>query len=341
MNSIMKVLIYSAKDFEIPFLEQSNKDQFHIKYSKERLTEDTAVLALGFDVVSIFSADDCSSSVLERLRDFGIRYITLRSSGYDNINLKTASRLGIRVANAAGYSPHAIAEHAITLLLSLNRKIIMANQQVHNYNFLLDDLIGFDLNQKTVGIIGTGRIGKVIAKIMNGFGCQIIANDLIEDPDLVENDKVTYYKLEELLQQSDILFLSTPLTSETHHLIRTETIEYMKRNLILINVARGGIVRTEDIIKALELKKIAAYGSDVYEYENRVFFYDRSQNHPNDPLLQELIDLPNSLITPHQAFATKEALHNIAKTTFDNIQSWQNGGIPQNELTPVLKDIDG
>lgn len=339
MNSIMKVLIYSAKDFEIPFLEQTNKDQFHIKYSKERLTEDTAVLALGFDMVSIFSADDGSSSVLERLRDFGIRYITLRSAGYDNINLKTASRLGIRVANAAGYSPHAIAEHSVALLLSLNRKIIMANQQVHNYNFLLDNLIGFDLNQKTVGIVSTGKIGKVIAKIMNGFGCEIIANDPIKDSDLEDNYKVKYHTLEELLRQSDILFLSTPLTSETHHLIRTETIRYMKRNLILINVARGGIVRTEDIITALELKKIAAYGSDVYEYENGVFFYDRSQNHPNDPLLQELIDLPNTLITPHQAFATKEALHNIAKTTFDNIQSWQNGGIPQNELAPVFNNI--
>lgn len=340
MNSTMKILIYSAKDFEIPFLEKENDDQFRIKYIPERLTIKTARLALGFDVVSIFSADDGSVSVLERLKDFGVNYITLRSAGYDNINLKAATRLGIHVANAAGYSPHAIAEHAIMLLLALNRKVLKSNQQINAYNFSLTNLVGFDLNKKTIGIIGTGRIGKVIAKIMNGFGCDILANDSIEDIDLSHKYDVRYTSLQSLIRQSDIIFLSTPLTTETHYLINNETISYMKRNVILINIARGGVVCTKDIIKALALKKIAAYGTDVYENENGIFFYDHSKNKPNDPVLQQLMTLPNTLVTPHQAFATKEALTNIAKTTFDNIRCWYNKTTPKNELTPVVKGVN-
>ncbi|MBQ4820936.1 2-hydroxyacid dehydrogenase [Aquimarina sp. MMG016] len=332
----MKILIYSAKDFEIPFLEKANNDIHQLKYIPERLTAETARLAIGFDAISIFSADDASSVVLEKLKDFGIKYIALRSTGYDNVNLKTAKKIGIQVANAAGYSPEAIAEHAVALLLALNRKLILANQQVSSYNFSLSNLVGFDINKKTVGIIGTGRIGKVIARILHGFNCRIIANDIYEDKKLIEEYDTKYTDLENLCQQSDIIFLSTPLNSETHHLIDADLLQYVKKDVIIINIARGGIVNTKDIIQALELKRIAAYGTDVYDNESEVFFYDRSTNKPKDLQLQKLIELPNVLLTPHQAFATKEALTNIADTTFYNINCWQKKVPSKNELTLEL-----
>ncbi len=329
----MKILIYSAKDFEIPFLEKANSAGHQIKYIPERLTLKTARLALGFDIISIFSADDASSAVLERLKDFGIRYITLRSTGYDNVNLVMAKKLGIKVANVAGYSPHAIAEHAVALLLALNRKLIQSNEQVSNYNFSLSNLVGFDVNKKTVGIIGTGRIGKVITRIMHGFGCKIIVYDIYEDHEIKENYNTSYIDLENLCKQSDIIFLSIPLTTQTHHMINKDVIQHMKKDAVLINVARGGVVCTEDIIQALEFKRIAGYGTDVYEHESGVFFYDHSKNKPKDTFLQSLINLPNVLLTPHQAFATKEALTNIAETTFYNINCWQQQESGTNELT--------
>ncbi|GAA4275470.1 2-hydroxyacid dehydrogenase [Aquimarina mytili] len=329
----MKILIYSAKDFEIPFLEKANNNEHQIKYIPERLTTETARLALGFDVISIFSADDASSLVLEKLKDFGIKYITLRSTGYDNVNLTAAKKLNIKVANTAGYSPNAIAEHAVALLLALNRKLILSNTQVNSYNFSLSNLVGFDLDQKTVGIIGTGRIGKVIAKIMHGFGCHILAKDTYEDSKLKENYDVFYTDLEDLCKRSDIIFLSIPLTTQTHHMINKDVIQHMKTHTLLINVARGGVVCTEDIIQALELKRIAGYGTDVYEHESGIFFYDHSKNKPKDVSLQSLINLPNVLLTPHQGFATQEALSNIAEATFYNINCWSQDQPGKNELT--------
>ncbi|KAA1242723.1 2-hydroxyacid dehydrogenase [Aquimarina sp. RZ0] len=331
----MKILIYSAKDFEIPFLEKANNDVCHIKYVKERLTSKTAMMSLGFDIISIFSADDASSKVLELLKDFGIEYITLRSAGYDNINLKTAQRLGIKVGYTPEYSPHAIAEHAVALLLALNRKLITANHQVHSYNFSLSNLVGFDLKGKTVGIIGMGSVGKVIAKILHGFGCRILAYDLIRDEKFARQYGVTYLTISDICIQSDVLMLSIPLTTETSHMIHAERIQLMKRTAFIINVARGAVVNTLDIIDALKKKQIAAYGSDVYEYESGIFFYDHSVDKLDDDLLQQLIDFPNVLITPHQAFATAEALTNIAETTFHNINCWKQNEASPFELIPV------
>ncbi|WP_366142020.1 2-hydroxyacid dehydrogenase [uncultured Aquimarina sp.] len=335
-KSTMKILIYSAKDFEIPFLEKANKDVYQIKYIPERLTSETAMIALGFNVVSIFSSDDASSKVLELLKDFGVKYITLRSAGYDNIHLKTAQKLGIKVANVPEYSPNAIAEHAVALLLALNRKLVLSNEQVTSYNFSLSDLVGFDLNNKTVGIIGTGKIGKVIAKIMVGFGCKVIAQDINADKGFAKQYDIEYVTLPNLCEQSDIIMLSVPLTSETHYMINADLIQLMKREVIIINIARGAVVNTSEIAEALKWNRIAAYGADVYEYEQSLFFYDRSKDKPNDTLLQQLIDLPNVLITPHQAFATKEALTNIAETTFYNIDCWQQNRTPENELSMEL-----
>lgn len=332
----MKILIYSAKDFEIPFLERANNDTHHVKYIPERLTAKTAVLAMGFDAISIFSADIASSQVLERLKGFGINYIALRSTGYDNINLTTAKKLGIKVANAAGYSPNAIAEHAISLLLALNRNLIRANQQVHAYNFSLSNLVGFDLYKKTVGIVGAGRIGKTIAKIMLGFGCEILANDPYKDEEAEKNYPIAYTDLEYLCKASDVIFLCTPLNSKTHHLIDAHYLQYMKKEIILINIARGAVVNTKDVIQALESNKILGYGADVYEEESGIFFYDHSKSKPKDELLKRLIELPNVLLTPHQAFATKEALMTIAETTFYNVNCWEQNVPGKNELTLEL-----
>jgi len=332
----MKILIYSAKDFEIPFLEKANKDIYQIKYIPERLTSKTAMLSLGFDVISIFSADDASSKVLELLYDFGVQHITLRSAGYDNINLKTAQKLGIKVANVPEYSPNAIAEHAVALLLALNRKVILSNQQVSNYNFSLSNLVGFDLNNKTVGIIGTGNIGKIIAKILHGFGCKVIANDIDKDQNFAKQYNISYVTLSELSQKSDIIMLSVPLNSQTHYMINANLIQLMKREVFIINIARGAIVNTAELLEALKWNRIAAYGADVYEYEHNLFFYDHSKTKPNDTLLQQLIDLPNVLITPHQAFATEEALTNIGQTTMYNINCWQQNKTSMNELTREL-----
>ncbi|WP_106793415.1 2-hydroxyacid dehydrogenase [Aquimarina sp. Aq78] len=332
----MKILIYSAKDFEIPFLEKANNDKHQIKYVPERLTPKTVELALGFDAISIFSADNGSSMVLERLKDFGVKYIALRSTGYDNVNINTAKKLGIKIANAAGYSPQTIAEHAIALLLALSRKLIPSNHQVNTYNFSLSNLVGFDINKKTIGIIGTGRIGKIITRIMHGFNCEIIAHDIYEDKKLEEEYQVSYMDLENLCRQSDIIFLCTPLNTQTHHLIDTDRIQQMKKEAILINVARGGLVHTKDLLQALISKRIAGYGTDVYENESGIFFYDHSENKHEDKTLQQLIDLPNVILTPHQAFATKEALTTIAGTTFYNINCWQQNEPGKNELTSEL-----
>ncbi len=303
-----------------------------VTYVEEALGSETAIMAVGFDAISIFSGDDASSVVLEKLKDLGVQYITLRSSGHNNINLKMAKRLGFKVANASDYSPHAIAEHAVALLLTLNRKITIANKQVHNYNFLQDNLMGFNLHGKTVGIIGTGKIGSIMVKIMHGFGCKILASDLVPDNDLVELCNVTYTTLDEVCIQSDIISIHVPLTYENYDLINSKKMDLMKRDVILINTARGGIIHTKDLINALENNRIGGYCTDVYEKERGIFFKDHSKDGIKDEQLKKLLSYSNVLLTPHQAFVTREALENIANITFDTINTWESGKIPKNEL---------
>lgn len=329
----MKTLIYSAKDFEIPFLEAANNDAHSFKYIPERLTTHTAMMALGFEAISIFSADDASPIVLEKLRDFGVEYITLRSAGYDNINIQTAKRLGFKVANAPEYSPNAVAEHAIALLLALNRKITLSRKQTQQYDFTLTNLIGFDLVGKTVGVVGTGRIGSVIVKILNGFGCKILATDPTEDAHLKAAYGVSYVAIDTLCTQSDVIILSVPLNQETHQMINHLTLELMHKNTLLINVARGAVVHTEEVLNYLDKKRIGGYATDVYDKESGVFFYDRGKNKPIDKVLDKMLNHDRILLTPHQAFATQEAVENIAKTTVLNLTSWQKGINPKTELT--------
>ena len=331
-NNNMKLLVYSAKDFEIPFLKSANNNRNEVTYTKNALDSETALQATGYNAISIFSGDDASSIVLEKLWDFGVRYITLRSSGYNNLNIKTAKRFGFHVANASDYSPHAIAEHATALLLALNRKIVLANTHVHNYNFLQDGLIGFNLHGKTVGIIGTGRIGSIMTKIMHGFGCKILAYDQAPDYDLIELCDVTYTPLNELCEESDIISLHIPMNYENYYFINKEKLSLMKKSTILINTSRGELVDTKALIEALEAKNIAGYATDVYEKEKGIFFKDHSKTEINDERLKTLLSLPNVLLTPHQAFITKEALTNIAEITFENLESWSQGKISKNEL---------
>ncbi|WP_190810990.1 2-hydroxyacid dehydrogenase [Flagellimonas sp. S3867] len=330
----MKVLVYSAKDFEIPFLERANNGRHEVTYLKEALNLDTAFKSVGYKAISIFSGDDASSIVLETLKGLEVKFISLRSTGYNNVQLKTAQKYKLKVANVPDYSPYAIAEHAVTLLLALNRKIVNANNQVHAYNFLQSNLMGFDLKGKTVGIIGTGNIGTVMCKIIHGFGCDILAYDVEQNPNLIDQYAIKYTDLETLCSHSDIISLHVPLTNLTYDLINKKTLALMKPNTVLINTARGAIVHTDALIEALENNQIAAYGTDVYEREKGVFFKDNSQSGITDERLKKLISLSNVLLTPHQAFMTTEAIQNIAQTTFENIDSWASGEKCANELLP-------
>ncbi|SDS19131.1 D-lactate dehydrogenase [Formosa sp. Hel1_31_208] len=331
----MKVLVYSAKAFEIPYLEKANHQKHQLTFVENALSSETAMQAVGYEIISIFSADDACFLTLEKLKDFGVKYISLRSVGHDNVNLRAATRLNIRVANVPAYSPYAIAEHGVSLLLTLNRKLIESNHRVKQYNFNLDDLVGFDLNKKTVGIIGTGKIGSVMAKIMNGFGCKLLGYDISEDKNLVQNYNLKYTALQELCEQSDIISIHVPLNAETHYLIDEELIFHMKKDVIIINTARGAIINTEHLIDALKKDKIGAYGSDVFENEKGIFFKNRSKHIPDDLLLIQLNAFPNVLLTGHHAFLTEEALTNIAETTIDNLNRWSLNEETENELTDI------
>ncbi len=333
----MKVLIYSAKEFETPYLTKANSHKHDLTFIQDALSSKTAMKAVGYDAVSIFSADEACMITVEKLKSFGVKYITLRSVGYDNVNLRAASRMGIRVANVPAYSPYSIAEHAVSLLMALNRKLIETNQRVEHFNFNQNGLIGFDLNEKTVGIIGTGRVGSVMAKIMNGFGCRILAHDIEKNEELIKEYGIEYVTLDDLCVESDIISIHVPLNTETHQLIDETLIDKMKFGVYLINTARGAIINTDHVIEGLKNKTIGALGIDVYENEKSIFFKDRSQDIPNDTNLMILNAMPNVLITGHNAFLTEEALTNIAETSIYNLNCWSEGRETENELTRLVE----
>ena len=335
----MKVLVYSSKDFEMPYLENANNKKHQLTFIKDNLSSKTAMKAIGYDAISIFSADEACFITIEKLKDFGVKYITLRSVGHDNVSLRSASRLNIKVANVPAYSPYAIAEHAVALLLALNRKLIESNMRVSHYNFNLNNLVGFDFNKKTVGIIGTGRIGAVMSKIMNGFGCKLLGYDIEENNHLIEEYNMQYTTLKALCEQADVISLHVPLNAETHQLINEDLISEMKDGVIIINTARGSVINTEDVIDGIKKGKIGALGIDVYENEKAVFFKDHSQDIPNDDLLIRLNAYPNVLITGHHAFLTEEALTNIAETTIYNLECWSSGEETENELTKQIETV--
>lgn len=327
----MKVLVYSAKDFEVEKLKNANQDRHRITFVSEALDSTTVTLAAGYEAISIFSGDDASSVVMEMLKELGVKYLTLRSTGYNNVSTTAAKRLGIKVANAPDYSPHAIAEHTICLVLALNRRLLLANEQVKAYNFLLDDLVGSNLNGKTVGIVGTGRIGSLLVKLFHAFGCEVIANDLVVNHYLENQFNVKYMDLRTLCRKADIISIHVPLTQDTHYMFNESLFKLMKKGVVLVNTARGAVVRTKDLLNALESGSIAGYATDVYETEKGIFFRDNTSG-IKDTELKELIALPNVLLTPHQAFVTEEALRNIADTTVHNLNCWEEDRPCKNEL---------
>ncbi len=328
----MNITIFSTHTFDKPFLEIAAGNEHKCTFLEEKLSEETLHLAKNADVVALFTSDNASETVLKALFKIGVRFIALRSVGYDHVNLKIAQKLGFRVANVPAYSPYAVAEHAVMLLLAVNRKIIYSQMLLNANNFLLDNLTGIDIHGKTVGIIGTGKIGAAFASIMHGFGCKLLAYDIKEDENLIKNTQISYVDMETLCKKADIISIHCPLNEETRYLMDEKHFELMKKGVILINTARGGIINTLDLIIALNNGTVGAAGLDVYEHEKALFFSNQSQQLPKDALFATLRSYPNVLVTAHQSFLTKEALTGIAKTTFSNINAWEKTGKSENDL---------
>ena len=333
-NVLMETIVYSAHKFERDTLALANSDRHRLKFLDVPLNVDTAQLAAGAEAICLFVSDDASEPVLEKLSAAGVKFIALRSAGFNHVDIIAASRLGMRVARVTAYSPDAIAEYTVALMLELNRKLIRANSRVHEGNFSLDGLTGFDMHGKTVGIIGTGKIGAALVRILNGFGCRILAVDSTQDKELIEKFGVTYTNYETLFKSSDIVTLHVPLTKETRYLIDAAAIGQMKPGVMLINTCRGAVVNTKDVIAGLKSGQIGYLGLDVYEEEAGLFFEDHTEDLLQDDTISRLLSFNNVIVTGHQAFLTDTALRNIADTTMHNLDCFQNSSSCENELMP-------
>ena len=328
----MKAVVYSTKKFEKEFLTRANNKRHDLFFMTNRLSESTVDYAKGKDAVILFSGDVCNEKVIEKLAEYKIKYINIRSSGYDNIDLKAAEKHGIHVANVTQFSPFAIAEHTIMLMLSLSRKLLPSYKQIHDYNFNVDKLLGSDLHTKTVGIIGLGNVGSSVAQVLNAFGCQILAYDTVMKKNLARKFHFNYVDFKTLLKESDIISLHVPLNEATHHLINEEAISEMKDGVMLINTARGGVVKTTAAIEGILSGKIGSMGLDVYENESGLFFEDHSNDTRRDELMVKLLGLKNVIVTGHQAFLTEKSLSILAEYTIQNLDLWQNAQESTNEL---------
>ena len=315
----MNTAFFSARRDERPFYQNA---AHAITFFETSLNAATAKLAAGFPAVCLFVNDDANAAALEVVASGGTKFIALRSAGFNHVDLTAAARYGLTVGRVPAYSPYAVAEHAVALILALNRKLVRANSRVHENNFLLDGLMGFDLHGRTVGLAGTGQIGGVLAGIMKGFGCQVLAYD--PQPNL--NLPVEYVDWEQLLRRSDIVSLHCPLTPATHHLINDQALRTMKPGAMLINTSRGGLVDAAAAIQALKSGHLGYLGLDVYEEEAGMFFADLSGVVPQDDVFARLLSFPNVLITGHQAFYTRQALENIAATTLQNLTDFESTG---------------
>jgi D-lactate dehydrogenase len=325
----MRTLLYSSQTYDRDsFLSAQVPAEIELHFQPARLTLDTVALADQYPVVCAFINDDLSAPVLERLAAGGTKLIALRSAGFNHVDLPTAQRLGLGVVRVPAYSPHAVAEHAVALILSLNRHLHRAYNRTRDGDFTLHGLTGFDLVGKTVGVVGTGQIGATFARIMAGFGCQLLAYDPYPDPQ-VEALGARYLPLDQLLAEAQIVSLHCPLNEQTRHLINFESLYRMQRGAMLINTGRGALVDTPALIEALKSGQLGYLGLDVYEEEAQLFFEDRSDLPLQDDVLARLLTFPNVVVTAHQAFLTKEALGAIAQTTLDNITQWA-AGTPQN-----------
>ncbi len=316
----LAVTVFDTKSYDRESFQRATPDgKIEWRFLEVRLSADTAALAKGGEAVCVFVNDRADQAALEVLHSLGVKHVALRCAGFNSVDLSAANELGLAVTRVPAYSPYAVAEHAVALLLALNRKIPRANNRVRDANFSLNGLVGFDLHGKTAGVVGTGKIGRVAAQILRGFGMRVLAFDLFPDPAWAEKAGVEYTDARTLARESEVISLHTPLTPETHHIIRAETLELMKPGVILINVSRGALIDTRSLIEALKSGRLGGVGLDVYEEEEGVFFEDLSGQILHDDDLARLLTFPNVLITAHQAFLTREALAEIARVTVANL----------------------
>jgi D-lactate dehydrogenase len=328
----MKIAFFDTKPYDREIFEMENQGfDNEIKFFKYHLTPETAYMAKGYEVVCVFVNDLVSEEVINTLHLGGTRLLALRCAGFNNIDIKAAAGK-IKIVRVPAYSPHAIAEHAIALILTLNRKIHRAYFRTRDANFSLHGLMGFDLHQKTAGVIGSGKIGKVLMQILKGFGMQVLAYDPYPDMDFFHKENITFVSLDELFKQSDIISLNCPLTKETEYLINQESISRMKPGVMLINTGRGKLIESKALIDALKSGQIGAAGLDVYEEESEYFFEDLSDRVLIDDVLARLLTFNNVIITSHQGFFTREALSNIALTTLQNIRQYAENKPMMNEV---------
>ncbi|MFI2744424.1 2-hydroxyacid dehydrogenase [Zhouia sp. PK063] len=328
----MKVTFFSTKAYDKEFMNKSNAAyHFELFFFETALNPETAKLAEGSDAICIFVNDNVSKQTINALSKLHIKLIALRCAGFNNVDLKAAKEAGIKIVRVPAYSPYAVAEHTLAMILTLNRKTHTAYNRIRNGNFSLERLMGFDLRNKTVGVIGTGTIGKIFAEIAKGVGCKVIAYDLYPDTDL-KNEGIQYVTLAELYKTADIISLHCPLTAHTKYIINEKTIALMKNKVMLINTSRGSLVNTQAVINGLKNEKIGYFGMDVYEQEENLFFEDLSGSIIKDDMISRLMTFPNVLITAHQAFFTEEAITNIADTTLKNLSDFKNQQLLENEV---------
>jgi D-lactate dehydrogenase len=335
----MKVAVFSTHSYDRQFFEQFNSllpNPHELVYFETRLNTKTAPLASGFPAICIFVNDQVDPDTLKILAAGGSKLIALRCAGFNNVDLKTAKDLGLKVVRVPAYSPYSVAEHTVGLMLMLNRKLHKAYNRVRDDNFTLDGLLGFDLHGSTVGIIGTGKIGMIVASILSGFGCRLLGYDTYPNESFAKLNQAKYVDLAELWTQSEIISLHCPLFPETHHIINEKAINLMKPGVMLINTSRGELIDTKAVIKGIKSGKIGYFGLDVYEQEDELFFADWSEDIIQDDTFQLLQSFPNVVITSHQGFFTKNALEAIAETTLDNISDFAQGNPLQNEVSSKL-----
>jgi len=325
---MIKIAMFDSKQYDIDSFESLRSEDIKIKYFDTKLTEDTANLAKGYDGVIVFVNDDVDGKVIDVLSSLGVKLIALRCAGFNNVDLKAAQDK-ITVIRVPAYSPHAVAEHAIGMILTSIRRIHKAYIRSKDFNFSLNGLTGFNLNSKTVGVIGTGKIGRVFAEICKGFGMNVLAYDLYPDKTL----DVSYVTLEEIFKKSDVISLHCPLTKDNYHMIDKDSLSLMKDGVIIVNTSRGSLIDAEALLDGIKQKKVGAACLDVYEEESDLFFEDNSGRIVHDDILARLISMPNVLITSHQAFLTREALENIAETTINGIKEFFNNNNIVNEVS--------
>jgi D-lactate dehydrogenase len=328
----MKIAVFSTKSYDRQFFNIANEQHHHeLIFLEPRLNRQTACLATDATAVCIFVNDEINKDTLETLASNGLQLVALRCAGYNNVDVQAAKSLGVKLVRVPAYSPHAVAEHTVALMLALNRKLHRAYNRVREGNFSLEGLLGFDLHGRTIGIVGTGKIGQVVAQIMTGFGCKVLAYDLYPNTQC-ESIGVQYVALPQLFARSDIVTLHCPLTPETRHLINEQAIGQMKPHAMLINTGRGALIDTSAIIAALKSGQVGALGLDVYEQESELFFEDHSDQIIQDDTFARLMTFPNVMITGHQAFFTEDAMRAIAEVTLSNISQVAQGQVCPNEI---------